>query len=82
MASGTPVIALAAGGAVDTVVPESTGVLVPPGSDQEIIEGLASAIRAFDPSEYDPVHLRRWAELFSRANFRAKMQRVLEDVVG
>lgn len=82
MATGTPVIALGAGGALDTVVPESTGALVSPGSDEDIIDGFASAIKSFDPSGYDTASIRNWAEGFSEANFRAKMQRVMDEVLS
>ncbi|OCB49544.1 glycosyl transferase family 1 [Mycobacterium vulneris] len=82
MATGTPVIALGAGGALDTVIPESTGALVSPGSDEEIIDGFVSAITAFDPSRYDATNIRNWAEGFSEANFRAKMQQVMDEVLS
>lgn len=82
MATGTPVIALGAGGALDSVVPGSTGVLVPVGSDPEIIDGFVSAIKAFEPSAYDGSSIRQWAEGFSEASFRAKMQIVLDEVLG
>lgn len=82
MATGTPVIALGAGGALDSVIPESTGVLVPPGDDEEVINGFVSSIRSFDPSAYDPSRIRQWAEGFSEANFRAKMQRVMDEVLN
>lgn len=82
MATGTPVIALGEGGALDTVVPESTGVLVPPGDDQEVIDGFALAIELFEPTSYDPTEIRSWAEGFSRSNFRARMQRVMDGVFG
>ena len=78
MATGTPVIALGSGGAIDTVVPERTGVLVDPGSDQTVVDGFASAIRTFDPSNYDRTYIRQWAETFSCANFRTRMQRVMD----
>ena len=82
MATGTPVIALGAGGALDSVIPESTGVLVPLGDDEVIIDGFVSAMKSFAPSAYDRSHIRQWAEMFSEANFRAKMQRVMDEVVG
>lgn len=82
MATGTPVIALGAGGALDTVIHESTGALVTPGSNQEIIDGFVSAIKSFDPAAYDASHIRRCAEGFSEANFRAKMQQVIDENVS
>lgn len=82
MATGTPVIALGAGGALDTVVPGSTGALVDPGCDDEVVDGFVSAIRTFDPADYDRVQIRQWAENFSQPNFRAQMQRVMDDLVS
>lgn len=83
MATGTPVIALGAGGAIDTVIPETTGQLVTPGSeDNETIDGFVSAMKSFDPSGYDRSRIRQWAETFSEANFRAKMQRVMDAVLS
>ena len=80
MATGTPVIAVGAGGALDTVVPGSTGALVDPGPDSQVIDDMVSAIRTFDPASYDSIAIRQWAEKFSQANFRAKMQGALNEV--
>ena len=82
MATGTPVIALGAGGAIDTVIPGSTGVLIQPGDDECVVERFASAMKTFDRSDYDPDHVRRHAEAFSRANFRARMQTVMDESTG
>ncbi|WP_123025918.1 glycosyltransferase, partial [Mycolicibacterium stellerae] len=79
MATGTPVIALGEGGAVDSVVPGLSGELVTPGDDEAVIDGFASAIDSFAPSDYDRAEIRRWAERFSRANFRAHMQLVVDE---
>jgi glycosyltransferase involved in cell wall biosynthesis len=79
MATGTPVIALGEGGAVDSVVPGLSGELVTPGSDEAIIDGFASAISTFICSDYDRTEIRRWAERFSRQNFRARMQEVVDE---
>ena len=80
MATGTPVIAVGAGGALDTVVPGSTGALIDPGPDSQVIDDMVSAIRTFDPASYDSIAIRQWAEKFSQANFRAKMQGALNEV--
>ncbi len=81
MATGTPVIALGAGGALDTVVQGMTGVLIPPGDDQVVIDQFASTMKTFDPSDYDRRAIRSWAEGFSRANFRRRMQQVMNEVL-
>lgn len=80
MATGTPVIALGVGGALDTVIPGSTGQHVAPGSDEQIVEGFACALRTFDASQYDPAAIRSWAERFSPAEFRRKMNDIVDSV--
>ena len=80
MATGTPVIALGDGGAMDSVVPGRTGLHVSPGSDEEVVAGFAEAMRSFDPADYDRVAIRTWAEGFSRANFRSRMQEIVDAV--
>jgi glycosyltransferase involved in cell wall biosynthesis len=83
MACGTPVLALAAGGALDSVLPSVTGQLIPAGrSDDDLIANFAAAMRDFDNSDHDPVLTRKHAETFSRRAFRDRMQEVVDDVVG
>lgn len=82
MATGTPVIALGAGGALDSVIPELSGQLVAPGTDDEVIESFADALTTFRSSDYDPSRVRGWAEGFSRRNFRNKMRAIVDRSVG
>jgi glycosyltransferase involved in cell wall biosynthesis len=83
MACGTPVIALGAGGALDTVVPGVTGQLVPPSSsDEQLVEDLAAALAGFSDAAYDRVRIREHAEAFSRPTFRRRMQEVVDGVLG
>ena len=65
-----------------TSIPDATGTLVAPGTDQDVVDGFVSAVKAFDPSEFSPTKIRQWAENFSRENFRARMQQVMDDVVA
>jgi glycosyltransferase involved in cell wall biosynthesis len=69
-ACGAPVVALAAGGALDSVVPGVTGVLYP--ADPDPAAPLAEVLRSFDGSAYDPVAIRRHAERFSPERFRER----------
>ena len=62
---GTPVVALAAGGSVDTVVPGETGVLT---ADQEV-DSVAAGIETVLSGGFDPRACRRNAERFSVARF-------------
>lgn len=76
-ATGAPVVAQAAGGALDSVVDGVTGALVP-GTD---VARWAQALRGFDADRFDPRVLRRHAEGFSRPAFRAAMAGVVDAVL-
>jgi len=72
-ACGRPVVALARGGALETVKPGETGVLV----DEPAAEAFADAIvavvdRSFDRS-FDTAAIRRHAERFGRSRFGDEM---------
>ncbi len=73
MACGTPVLAVGAGGALDTVLPGRTGELLPPAGDPELIAEFATAMREFDPARYDSATIREYAESFSPSVFRTRM---------
>ncbi len=81
-ACGAPVIALAAGGALDTVVDGVTGHLydVEPGRDP--VETLASVLRRFDPTRFDPRVLRSHAVQFSPEIFRSRFAAAVADLLG
>ncbi|MBI5467102.1 MAG: glycosyltransferase [Candidatus Kerfeldbacteria bacterium] len=65
MATGRPVIAFAAGGALETVKAGESGNFF---MDQEW-ESLADAVIRFKPEEYEPTRIRAWAETFSVDRF-------------
>ena len=70
-AAGRPVIALARGGALETVTPQ-TGILF----EEQTAEALANAVRSFDRFErrFDPAAARRNALQFDRASFQARYE--------
>ncbi len=70
MASGRPVIAYGRGGALETVIPEKTGILF---SEQTFTE-LAEAVRNFDQSKFDPQEIRNYALQFDSEIFEAKIR--------
>ncbi|MGA3190000.1 MAG: glycosyltransferase [Bryobacteraceae bacterium] len=74
LASGKPVIALARGGALETV-PCAGGLLYPCQTD----DALRTAIEQWDSCEQhvDPRTLQKWAARFSEENFAAKMRPLL-----
>ena len=82
MACGAPVIALGEGGALDTVIPGSTGVLVTPGDDEAVVMGLAEAMSTFTARDLDSRAIRNWAENFSRTNFGERMSGVVDGVLA
>ncbi|MEB3329584.1 MAG: glycosyltransferase, partial [Candidatus Sericytochromatia bacterium] len=69
MACGTPVIAYGAGGALETVRPGETGLLV----DAQTPEAFAAAIRALDQLAAPPAALRAWAATFDEDAFIARL---------
>ncbi|MCU1692037.1 MAG: hypothetical protein JWM64_1128 [Frankiales bacterium] len=81
-ACGAPVLALRAGGALDTVLPGRTGVLYdePPGSDPVAV--LAEQLRTFPVDGFDPAEVRQHAETFSPARFRAQVSAAADELLG
>ena len=82
LASGKPVIALARGGALETV-PELGGVLYREASEA----GLDRALAEFETVEarFQPRDLQSWAAQFNEERFQEKMRRILaaaRDVPG
>lgn len=73
-ASGTPVIATAAGGATETVVDGETGILLPEGSTAEFAEALHDA----DLGGFDEQALVDQAERFSRPRFIREMREAVD----
>ena len=69
-ACGTPVIALAAGGAADIVEPGRTGWLLP---DQSV-DGLAAAVRQAAAEELDSQVIAQNAQRFGAARFRREIR--------
>lgn len=69
MAAGRPVIAYAAGGVLETVVPGQTGLFF----HEQTVQAVVEAIEAFDPDAYDTAVIRRHAEKFDTAVFKRKL---------
>jgi glycosyltransferase involved in cell wall biosynthesis len=74
MAAGRPVIAYAAGGALDTIVDGVTGRFF----YEQSAGALAAAIGMARGEGYDPQVIRRHAEQFSRERFLAQMRAAIE----
>jgi glycosyltransferase involved in cell wall biosynthesis len=80
-ASGRPVIAYAAGGALETVVPYKTGLFFP----EQTPESLIAAVKEFQKNSdtFDPAVLREHAKRFGKdrfvAEFREHAQKCLDE---
>jgi glycosyltransferase involved in cell wall biosynthesis len=77
-AAGRPVVANAAGGALETVRDGETGVLVPAAD----VDRLAEALRETDFTRFDPAVCRANAERFSVGEFRRRMREVVSRIAG
>jgi glycosyltransferase involved in cell wall biosynthesis len=77
-AAGRPVVAPAAGGTLETVVPGETGVLVPPGDP----DALAEVLRTTDFRAFSPEAIREQAQGFSREAFQARFKTEVKRVVA
>lgn len=82
MACGAPVLAVGAGGALDTVRPGVTGEYVPVGSDEQLVAALAALMRDFDSAAYDPTKIRDHALGFAPEVFRARMAATVTEVLA
>lgn len=76
-ASGRPVIAYRAGGAVETVVEGVTGIFF----DEPTPEALAEAVRSLDAGAFDPLTMRRHAERFDVSVFREQLGQFIAGVM-
>jgi glycosyltransferase involved in cell wall biosynthesis len=76
MASGRPVIAYNAGGALDTVAHKMTGILF---KEQNEIS-LFNAVQEFEKIEnsFQPNAIKEHASKFSSESFREKLSNILE----
>jgi glycosyltransferase involved in cell wall biosynthesis len=77
-ASGRPVIALAEGGARETVVEGETGAFY----DRADPDALVSVVRGFDPTEIDPQACVEQARRFNLQRFREGLQAVVADALA
>ena len=77
-AAGRPVIAAAAGGALEIVADGVTGALVKPRS----VDELADAMRATDWESFDEAVLRTSAHRFSATRFSERLTSVVSGMLG
>jgi glycosyltransferase involved in cell wall biosynthesis len=77
-ACGRPVVAYARGGALETVVPEETGLLV----EEAAPAAFADAVRRAMDRRFDATAIRRHAERFSRARFATEMETLVRETLA
>ncbi len=77
-ACGRPVVALARGGALETIVDGETGILVAEDSAPALADGLRRAAR----HRFDPVVIREHALAFGRERFAVELKARIEEAVG
>ncbi|MFI5271437.1 MAG: sugar transferase [Ktedonobacterales bacterium] len=77
-ASGRPVLAFGASGAMETVVEGVSGAFF----HEQSPEALADAVRQVDVAAYDPAAIRAHAAEFDVARFRERMLGFLEDALA
>jgi glycosyltransferase involved in cell wall biosynthesis len=78
LASGTPVVAYGAGGALDYIEPHVNGVLC---AEQDAL-AFARAIDEGRKAEWDTIRIRQSAERFAARHHRAGLRRIVERTVG
>jgi glycosyltransferase involved in cell wall biosynthesis len=76
-ACGRPVVAYARGGALETIVPEQTGLLVEDASPAAFADAIHRAI----DRPFDPTAIRRHAERFGRARFTNEMEAIVRETL-
>lgn len=77
-AAGRPVIAAAAGGALETVIDGETGCL----AALDDVDAFARAIESLDELHFDPARAVENAERFSVAAFRRRLSDLVEQAVN
>ena len=73
-AAGRPVIALGAGGALDTVTDGVSGILFQP----QTVDGVIGAVRRFESLDFSPGEIIARVERFSRGRFEREISQVVD----
>ncbi len=76
-ACGTPVIAPASGGFLETVINGKTGILYG-GPGQVSVDVLAEALQKFNHDNFDPEESRKNAEKFSKERFKKEILELID----
>ena len=74
-ACGTPVIAYAKGGILETVVNEKTGLFF----NEQTVDAIKEAITVFEPKTFDSKAIRAHALQFSKERFEKEIQSFVDE---
>jgi glycosyltransferase involved in cell wall biosynthesis len=74
MALGTPVLALRAGGVLDSVIDRKTGIFF----DRPVVESVRQGLEEVESRQWDRAELRRRAAEFSRSRFVSRFRDALQ----
>lgn len=77
MAAGRPVIAYAAGGALETVVPGAGALFA-----KQTADAIIEAVKTFEPEKTDPMFIRAHAQQFDTSVFKRKLTEFVGQVTG
>ncbi len=77
MAAGTPVIAYKAGGALDYIIENKTGVFF----DEPTAESLCAAIERHKSTKWSRLDLEQYASNYSREGFTVKMRVIIDKLL-
>jgi glycosyltransferase involved in cell wall biosynthesis len=77
-ACGRPVVALARGGAVETIVQDENGVLF----DEPTVAALATALDRVAGRRFDPVKIRASVDRFTRERHLQRMREVIDETIN
>ena len=72
--AGKPVIALASGGALDTVIPNKTGILI----KNQTVDSLIAAVKQFSLHKWDHQFIQSHAQNFDVSVFKDKLKKLVE----
>lgn len=78
MASGTPVVAFGAGGALDSVIDGETGILF----NESTVESLVAGIETSESTSWDSQRIRNHAGVFTRQRFMKELSAVTSQLAG
>jgi glycosyltransferase involved in cell wall biosynthesis len=77
-ACGRPVVALARGGALETVVEDENGVLF----EEPTVGALVTALERVGSRRFDPIKIRASADRFTRGRHLQRMREVIDETIN